>query len=349
MEFEIFKPGTYPQGDWPLEKVQQMVDDYDVDFLQAPVTIDHISWGPAFGAVKSLRMDEGGVVVADLDLHPDLIKMYAEKKYVTRSIEPYDPLMETGRPYLGGVTFLGADNPQVKGLKNPQFRETEKGRRVFLDYQDKEQTTESTNKGGARMSKKEALKKWFSGIIDTAEEPDLGETPAAAATVQNTAEFRMSPEDKQKFAEFEAKNKQLADELAAERASKRAAEVHTFCESLKAEGKLLPAWQDAGIEKFMLALDGLEGKQQFSEKAEAEQTPLEFFKGLLTGMSKFVEFKEVAPAGGDAPGSSDEHEFMEVSRQYAEEHKCSMSDAMRHVVTKQPDLHAAFLASCENK
>jgi len=60
-------------------------------------------------------------------------------------------------------------------------------------------------------------------------------------------------------------------------------------------------------------------------------------------MPKLVEFDEIAPRGGDMPAESEEHEFMEISRQYAKDNDCSMTKAMAHVAAKQPELHDAFL------
>jgi hypothetical protein len=41
-ELMIFKAGKYPQGDWPKERVQKLVDAYDPDRnIEAPVVIGH--------------------------------------------------------------------------------------------------------------------------------------------------------------------------------------------------------------------------------------------------------------------------------------------------------------------
>lgn len=79
-------------------------------------------------------------------------------------------------------------------------------------------------------------------------------------------------------------------------------EIHAFCEGLKTQGKLLPAWQDMGLEKFLMELPS-EKSFKFSEGAEAkEQTPLAFMQSLLTGLPKTVEFKELVDKNGTLKG-----------------------------------------------
>jgi len=131
-EFEVFKPGSYPQGNWPIEKVRQLVADYDAEFLEAPVTKDHAQDGSAFGWVSALRLAGDIVVAAIRDLHPELYQQYRFGEYRKRSIEVHPSLPETGRPYLAAVTFLGAKTPSVRGLKDAQFGN--RGMKLFFEY-----------------------------------------------------------------------------------------------------------------------------------------------------------------------------------------------------------------------
>jgi len=132
IEFEIFKPGIYPQGNWPIEKVRQLVADYDAEFLEAPVTKDHAQDGSAFGWVSALRLAGDIVVAAIRDFHPELYQQYRFGEYRKRSIEVHPSLPETGRPYLAAVTLLGAKTPVVRGLKDPQF--SSRRTKLCFDY-----------------------------------------------------------------------------------------------------------------------------------------------------------------------------------------------------------------------
>jgi len=355
VDFEIFRAGEYPQGSFPIERVQQIVNDYDPAFLEASITLDHEQWGPAFGWVRGVRL-EGDTMVGALDIHPMLARAYKDGEYKKRSVEILSPgRSPTGRHYLSAVTFLGAMNPQVPGLADPQFANPEE--RIFVDLPDNsEKQKQHSEKGGAHtMSKlKDALKRIFSKAVDELDETQFaaGESAAGETPPAQTAEppkTQMASEaEKARFAGIEAENARLKAENAQLAQAKRQEEIHGFCEGLKREGKLLPAWQEAGIEKFMAGLEQVEGKAKFSAVAgAAEQSAGEFFRSFLSGLPKLVEFDEKAAGGQGAESEQpDEHEFMAVSRQYADEKKVSMAAAMRHVEAKQPELHAAFLEFC---
>ena len=54
--FEVFKAGNYPQGKFTKEEVQELANNYDPSFCEAPITLDHEQktqtlwlWGKKFG------------------------------------------------------------------------------------------------------------------------------------------------------------------------------------------------------------------------------------------------------------------------------------------------------------
>lgn len=97
-------------------------------------------------------------------------------------------------------------------------------------------------------------------------------------------------------AEFAEKGKK--DKAEAE-AKARKEKVHSFCEGLKKDGKLVPAWQKMGIESFMEDLAGIPTARKFAEGAE-EKTPSAWFMDFLTELPKVVNFKEIAGRDKDA-------------------------------------------------
>ena len=128
-ELMIFKAGKYPQGDWPKERVQKMVEAYDPDKnFEAPVVIGHRWYGNddayqyAHGWVRSLRMDGAGKVFAEVDeFSAEVKKAAAEKKlrYISVEITEYDKREEAAAPYLRAIALLGRDTPAVQGAKLP--------------------------------------------------------------------------------------------------------------------------------------------------------------------------------------------------------------------------------------
>ncbi len=359
MEFEIFRAGNYPQGNWPPERVEQLVADYDSTLSEAPVTIDHAQTGPAFGWLESVRVREDGVVVGTFrDVHPWLFEKYQRGEYRKRSIEIKPKLDETGRPYIKAVTFLGARNPQIKGLADPQFEEIE-GVEMY-QYQDGDELVGSESdegkdkkprKGGGPLSLfKETMKKIFSGGIDqldegqlfeefTAAKPTAGDPPPVAPPVQPA----QSAADTAKFAEKDSKIAELEEKLAESSAATRKVDIKAFCDGLMREGKVTPAMKTLGLEAFMLSLsDETESAQKFAETAKETSTPLAFFQSFLETLPEQVEFKEVAPPG-DAPEDTGEHEFMQVARKFAEDKDCSIAKAISETVKSKPALHQEFL------
>ena len=39
--YEVFKAGTYPQGKFTKKEIAQIAKNYDPQFCEAPITIDH--------------------------------------------------------------------------------------------------------------------------------------------------------------------------------------------------------------------------------------------------------------------------------------------------------------------
>ncbi|MBW1666851.1 MAG: hypothetical protein JRJ66_02130 [Deltaproteobacteria bacterium] len=83
----------------------------------------------------------------------------------------------------------------------------------------------------------------------------------------------------------------FAEEQKKARKAARDREIAGFVDGIIKEGRIPPAWKDAGLVQFMQALDG-ESEIQFSE--EKKQSKLEWFKEFLGGFGKPDLFKEIA-------------------------------------------------------
>lgn len=128
-ELRVFKAGKYPQGNWPLERVQKMVSAYNPEkFYEAPVVIGHRAFGlndeyqDAHGWVKAVRLDEAGWVCAEVpSFSADVVKKVAEGKLKYMSVEIFenDMIDENQPPYLRAIALLGRDTPAVAGAKIP--------------------------------------------------------------------------------------------------------------------------------------------------------------------------------------------------------------------------------------
>lgn len=79
--FEVFKAGTYPQGVFSPEEVDALAKNYDPQFCEAPVTLDHEQKGPAYGWVSELQAENGKLKASFKDLSPELKEFVRSGKY----------------------------------------------------------------------------------------------------------------------------------------------------------------------------------------------------------------------------------------------------------------------------
>ena len=122
--YEVFKSGTYPQGKFSKKDLEQIASNYDPKFCEAPITIDHVQSGPAFGWVDNVKAEDDKLKVSFKDVPEEFEKEVNAGKYKKVSVELYKNLEGKGH-YLKAVSFLGAAIPQVKGLEPIKFMDSE--------------------------------------------------------------------------------------------------------------------------------------------------------------------------------------------------------------------------------
>ena len=224
------------------------------------MTLDHRQDGPAYGWVAGLRC-AGDVLVARLkDLDESLREWIRAGAYKKRSIELYRSFAATGRPYLRAVSFLGACPPEVKGLADPIFREDE-GERVVVEFED--------------------------GPAGPAGGHEAEAAPSAGATAKGEGAA---------FAELESlrgETQRLSDELERAQQDRQRAGLERFCDALRRDGRLLPAWEENGLVPFLLTL----GVEPAIETADGRRvSPLAWFEEFVQSLAPPLELRELAPA-----------------------------------------------------
>lgn len=231
-ELMVFKAGKYPQGDWPKERVQKLVDSYNPEKLyEAPLVIGHRSFGitddyqDAHGWVKSLRMDKSGKVFAEVpSFSADVIKKVAEGKLRYMSVEIFenDAVDNNEPPYLKAIALLGRDTPAVAGAKIPALFSLSLGGFVEYANQDEHISTFTQKLDAGTI-------KLFSG---TSQENG-----------QQSREVTMDGDEKLKV-EMAAQAERIAA-LEKENASLKQGgmkkEAETYFSRLRDEGKMTPA------------------------------------------------------------------------------------------------------------
>jgi hypothetical protein len=337
-QIQIFKPGKHTASSgvalsFTEADLKASASAYDPAKHEAPIVVGHPSHdAPAYGWVKSLSYADG------LDAEPqqvdpafaEMVDRGAFKKISASFYSPDSPNNPVpGVYYLRHVGFLGAQPPAVKGLRNPEFKDTETGVVEFTDYDDVVNASLWRRMRDWLIGEKglavadNILPDYSISTLETAaqqeddDQPNAGVgastsysekgsdqvTPeqAAALTAENTklkTEITTLQTDNAKF------KKDAADFTEAQ-ARVKVEKAHTdnvaFAEGLVKAGKLLPAVKGQ-IVALMDNLAAQEVSVEFGEgDAKKSSTALELYKAQLEASPVIVNFNEV---GKDGAGSS---------------------------------------------
>ena len=319
-ELMIFKAGNYPQGDWPKERVQRLVDAYDpARNAEAPVVIGHKFYSQtdedqyAHGWVTALRMDGAGKVWATVDeFSADVKKAMAEKKlrYISAEFWEYDKRDEKESPYLKAIALLGRDTPAVSGAKLPALFDRSAG--VMSTVDEKEFIAAFTRK------------------VDAEDKAAFGKSEAGAEKNQLQKE---APMDEEKVKGLEAELAAIKERAAAfqkENAELREGNLKTearaFFGKLRDEGKLPPAQFER-----VVTLD--------TKLGEAERKE---FRALFSEMEVVVDLsgEHAAPKGRADPAPGGDAALAAKIRAFQKEKNfASFAEAAEAFYTANP---AAF-------
>ncbi len=316
-EIMIFKTGKYPQGDWPKERVQRMVDAYDPDKgIEAAVVIGHRFYADtdeaqfAHGWVKSLRMDGSGKVYADIpEFSSDAKKAMAEKKlrYVSSEIFEFDKLDPDQPPYLRAVALLGRDTPAISTTRLPS---------LFGLLGDGAMSTVDEKQHIAAFTRKVS-----------AEEMSTLSSEGRQEETQNLQEEDMGEVEKLQ-AELAKNNEQLAafrrenEEL---KSAGKKNDATAFFGKLRDEGKLAPALFDRAV-----ALDaklGDEDRKELRALFGELSTTVD-----LTGAHAADKKRAGSPQAGSAPLTAKIKAFQ------AEKKLATFADAAAALYAEKPEL-----------
>ena len=316
---QIFKPGRHVAMSgqalaFTESDLQATVAAYDPTKHEAPLVVGHPAHDmPAYGWVQSLAFNEGGIDATPAQVNTDFADMVAAGAFKKISAAFYSPRSPAnpvpGVYYLRHVGFLGAAAPAVKGMRSPQFSETEEGVVEFSEWDD------ATNASLWR-----SLREWFIGAhgaevadkvlpaydvraLEQGAQNEIRDAAVEAAPViasearqsmpaasfaesLSTKEPTVTPEQK---AALEAENTRLRTELAAHKAAQLHAANAAFCEGLPG---VLPAWRAVAV----ATLDHLDALPVPVEFGEGEQkAPLAAqLKAMFAALPPVVQFGEQA-------------------------------------------------------
>lgn len=279
--FEIFKAGNYPQGAFTEADIKSLVTNYDPSFCEAPLTLDHIQSGPAYGWVSGLKDDNGSLKASFRDITEGLKDYVQSGQYKKISVEIYKEL-EGRKPYLKAVSFLGAAIPQVKGMEPVQFKEAPSELYTF------ERSEKEDNNTDSEISKLEAqiddLKNQVQSFSEQGKNlPEIENTQKLDDLKKTVGELSQKINH---FKQYELEKQKAEEELKTLKFQMRKNAFETFLDEYVNKGNLTQAQKEQSL-KLYTSLDTL---TCFGE----ETSPIDHFKELIKSLPKQVVFEEVA-------------------------------------------------------
>lgn len=304
--FEVFKAGTYPQGKFTKEQIEEMAKNYDPSFCEAPITLDHEQSGPAFGWVESLKSEKGILKASFKSVTEDLKAFVNDGKYRKVSIEIYREL-EGKKPYLKAVSFLGASIPQVKGMEAVQFKEGESDIYTF------EVTSEIDKKDEAKDIQDFEIQE-LKDKIDVLQDKvnSFNQQGSSKETINLlTTQVENLTKELDTFREKASGKDGIQKELDYLKNKIRDNEFDNFVEKQLEKGILIPANKDVVLKIFK----ELDNVKKFNSASNA----VEDFKTFVASLPKQVEFDEVATKKkATTTPTADHDEFADASEESLE-------------------------------
>ena len=326
--FEVFKAGNYPQGKFTKEEVQELANNYDPSFCEAPITLDHEQKGPAYGWVDKLKEEDGLLKASFKNLSPELKDFVSKGKYKKISVEIYREL-EGKKPYLKAVSFLGASIPQVKGMQAVEFKEGESDAFEF------EVQADDDNVETYSEAEVEELKNTISDlqtkIAQFKEDAKKQETIKSLKSQVKDLTVELA-----KFKDEAAGKEELAKELKEIKDNLRNKDFNEFIDKQIEAGILTPANKDA----VFSILQDLDNVKKFDESSNS----IDIFKSFISALPKQVEFDEIALKNAKKKSNDDvkyadaDEESVEIFNQaktIAQEENISFKEALLKVNTKE--------------
>ena len=134
---QIFKAGQHTASSgvaltFSESELQASAKAYNPALHEAPLVIGHPKADlPAFGWVQSLSFSDAGLEAMPAQVNADFAEMVNQGAFKKISASFYTPDSPSnpvpGVYYLRHVGFLGAEPPAVKGLRAPEFNESDAG------------------------------------------------------------------------------------------------------------------------------------------------------------------------------------------------------------------------------
>jgi hypothetical protein len=297
---EIFRAGDYGEkGKYGREDLDKIAANYDAALHEAPAVIGHPETdSPAYAWAASLRRS-GDVLEAQLaEVDPQFERLVKEGKFKKRSAALYNDLGGRGL-YLRHIGFLGAQPPEVKGLK-AIFHDANSTGAVEIEF--------ASTRVGAKEDAmtKEEFTSWFSEVAEKLGLKKKEDPAPAAGKTFSEAEVKAAKETAaaEAKAQVEREFAEKQQKAAAETARKQAAA--NFITDQEKAGRWIPAFDKAGLRQFVESLP-TDAAIEFGEgEKKQKKSAFDLFKEFFERLPKQIEFAELATAKPERSSSAAE-------------------------------------------
>ena len=273
--YEVFKAGKYPQGKFTKKEIAEIAKNYDPNFCEAPITIDHQQSGPAYGWVETVKAEGDKLKVAFKDIPEAFEKDVNDGKYKKVSVELYRNLEGKGA-YLKAVSFLGAAIPQVKGLEAIKFMESESDTYEFESEDDSDNFSQEDI---------DDLKKQISDL--ETQVANFKENNKKLETIKSLKEKISALTDEvASFKEKAQGKEEIEQELNNIKLAIKKKEFDEFIEKQIEKGTLVPA----NKEVVLSILQELDNVQKFGEDSQV----ISDFKSFIESIPPQITYKDTA-------------------------------------------------------
>jgi len=310
-QLPFFKTGTHNGirfTDADLEQIEQNFWRLKNE-VKPPLKLGHISRGqPSLGYVDKVRKI-GEILYADIvNIPKKIYELIKNKAYSRPSAELYqDYKTADGKSYgkvLSAIALLGAEIPAIKDLPAISELYNEINEPMIFYF------NEEANMNNEELSNQ--MKK-FEEQMETMK-AEMSELKTEKEQIEQEKEQLKAEKDalENEKAELETEKAELEKNLSQREKTQKLTEVKMFCEKMKAEGKILPKFED----KMVMLMTTLSNKEviEFSENGEEKQiSQIQLFKDIIQEYPNLVEFGEKSDSNSNEKDSSIE-KFRESHR-----------------------------------
>lgn len=312
--FEVFKAGTYPQGKFTKKEIAEIAKNYDPEFCEAPITIDHQQSGPAYGWVETVKADNDKLKVSFKDIPETLKNDVNTGKYKKVSVELYRNLEGKGA-YLKAVSFLGAAIPQVKGLEAINFKESEAD---TFEFETKAETEEFSE---------EEIETLKTQVLDLEKElATFKESNKKTETIKSLkSKIDSLTNEMLTFKEKSEGKDEIEKELNDIKTAIKKREFDEFIDKQVDKGTLIPA--NKGV--VLSVLQELDNVKKFGE----DSTVVHDFKSFIESLPNQITFGETATKKKQSNKDGDVEKFANADEESLEVFKEAKALAAKENIT----------------